>query len=331
MSSPTFTYPTFVPKPAITSGNGYKCPSCGLELSIIEGTTTYSCDNNHSFDRAKEGYINLHLAQHKRSRNPGDSDDMIRSRQRFLNAGYYQDLAKAIIAHLGEQDGEQLVDKRLLDIGCGEGYYLSEIRKVHSELQLVGIDISKTAVRLAAKRKLDAQLAVDSAFNISLFDNSIDTAISVFSPINTPETSRVLKPGGTLIMVGPGEQHLSGLTAHIYDKTQPHKGNYASLDDSPEFTLKEQIEVSETICVKGTAIADLLRMTPYYWHCTPEQQAQLGTLEQLETPIHFTIRLYQNCAEALEILEAPDTLETPEMLEAPEILATAETPEAPKE
>ena len=291
MSSPTFTYPTFVPKPAITSGNGYKCPSCGLELSIIESTTTYRCDNNHSVDRAKEGYINLHLAQHKRSRNPGDSDDMIRSRQRFLNAGHYQNLAKGIIAHLGEQ----WVGKRLLDIGCGEGYYLSEIRKVHPELQLVGIDISKTAVRLAAKRKLDAQLAVDNAFNISLFDNSVDTAISVFSPINAPEASRVLKPGGMLIMVGPGEQHLSGLTAHIYDKNQPHKGNYDSLDDSLKFTLKEQIEVSETICVKGSAIEDLLRMTPYYWHCTPEQQLQLSTLEQLETPIHFTIRLYQNC------------------------------------
>ncbi len=74
---------------------------------------------------AKEGYLNLHLAQHKRSRNPGDSDEMVRSRQRFLNAGYYHDLAEAITAAI-KQNGQ---NHRLLDIGCGEGYYLTEIQR----------------------------------------------------------------------------------------------------------------------------------------------------------------------------------------------------------
>ncbi len=292
----TFTYPAFVDKNGaktpVTSGNGYKCPNCGTELSPINAGKTYSCANNHSFDQAKEGYLNLLLAQHKRSRNPGDSDEMIRSRQRFLNAGYYHSLVSAII----EQIPEMAADSRLLDIGCGEGYYLQGINEARKDLQLVGIDISKTAVRMAAKRQFQAQLAVDSGFNLALFDNSIDCAISVFSPISATEATRVLKPEGLMIMVGPGAQHLSGLTAHIYDKPVPHGGNFKALDESTEFSLIGQTDIQESINVQGSAIADLLGMTPYYWHATPQQQESLGKLENLETEIHFNIRLYQNCS-----------------------------------
>ena len=294
----TFTYPAFpaknvgrnAAKTPVTTGNGYKCPNCGTELRPINAGKTYSCDNNHSFDRAKEGYLNLLLVQHKRSRNPGDSDEMIRSRQRFLNTGYYQTLANAII----EQISTMAADSKLLDIGCGEGYYLQAINKARNDLQLVGIDISKTAVRLAAKRRFPAQLAVDSSFNLALFDNSIDCAMSVFSPISASEAARVLKPEGLFIMIGPGERHLSGLTAHIYDKPVPHGGNFEALDESAEFSLKGQTDIQQNISIQGSAIGDLLRMTPYYWHATPEQQESLGKLDKLETEIHFTIRLYQN-------------------------------------
>jgi 23S rRNA (guanine745-N1)-methyltransferase len=290
----TFTYPAFVAKDVVkttvTSGNGFKCPNCGTELRPINAGKIYSCDNNHSFDRAKEGYLNLLLAQHKRSRNPGDSDEMIRSRQRFLNAGYYQILASAII----EQIPAMAADSRLLDIGCGEGYYLQAINKARNDLQLVGIDISKTAVRLAAKRRFPAQLAVDSGFNLALFDNSIDCAISVFSPIGASEAARVLKPEGLLIMVGPGEQHLSGLTAYIYDNPVPHGGNFKAVDKSTEFSLIGQTDIQQSINIEGSAIGDLLRMTPYYWHATPAQQKSLGKLDKLETEVHFNIRLYQN-------------------------------------
>lgn len=268
----------------------FKCPNCGLALLQQQAPASFGCANNHNFDLAKEGYLNLHLAQHKRSRNPGDSDEMIRSRQRFLNTGHYKFLADALVNQLSDIPK----DHRLLDIGCGEGYYLEQIYNANKSLQLVGLDISKAAVRLAAKRKLNAQLAVDSAFNIALFDHSIHSAISVFSPISAEETSRVLKPGGTLIMVGPGEQHLSGLTAQIYDKTVARTGNFEALNNSEHFTLLNQTEILQELHIEGTAIADLLHMTPYYWHAKPQQQERLKSLQRLETPAHFMIRRYQN-------------------------------------
>ncbi|MGB1868439.1 MAG: putative RNA methyltransferase [Porticoccaceae bacterium] len=270
--------------------NSFKCPNCGLALIKQASSPSFRCENNHNFDRAKEGYLNLHLAQHKRSRNPGDSDEMIRSRQRFLNTGHYQFLADTLVDLLGDMPA----DHRLLDIGCGEGYYLEQIRRSNTSVQLVGLDISKAAVRLAAKRKLDAQLAVDSAFSIPLFDQSIDSAISVFSPIAAEEASRVLKPDGRLIMVGPGEEHLTGLTTQIYEKTLARTGNFEVIDSTEHFSLIEEVELSEELRIEGAAIADLLHMTPYYWSANPQQQAYLESLQHLATPAHFVIRIYQN-------------------------------------
>ena len=267
---------------------------------------TYRCNNQHSFDLAREGYLNLLLAQNKRSRNPGDSDEMIRSRQRFLNAGYYQPLSDAIVTAVAKAASGP--EQTVLDLGCGEGYYMHHLRialdsrapeskapnQNTTKLNLLGMDISKLAVRLAAKRKMDARLAVDSVYTIPLFENRIDTAISVFSPISVEETARVLKPNGQLIMVGPGAEHLSGLTSLIYERSLPHGGNTASLEKASQFNLLEQIEIKQSIVVSGSDILDLLKMTPYYWHSRPEQQEMLATLDKLETVIHFNINIYQN-------------------------------------
>lgn len=285
--SKAFTYPALR-----STRENFKCPSCGLALILNAGSQpkTYSCSNGHSFDMAREGYLNLLLAQHKRSRNPGDSEDMIRSRQRFLSAGYYRPLSDAIVTQVANSANG--FNQSLIDLGCGEGHYLQQLRDTSADIQLLGIDISKFAVRLAAKRKMAARLAVDSAFHIPLFENRVDTAISVFSPISCEETARILKPGGTLIMVGPGEDHLSGLTELIYDRTVPHAGN--PLDATAQFTLQESIEIKRDISVNGSDILDLLTMTPYYWQARPEQQEMLAKLDKLETAIHFYLKIYQN-------------------------------------
>lgn len=270
----------------------FKCPICDLPLALQEAS--YTCKNKHTYDVSREGYVNLLLSQHKRSRHPGDSQEMLKSRQRFLNNGYYKILSDAIIRCV--DISSQTSNQRLLDIGCGEGYYMQQLceasRRASIPLFLAGIDISKPGVRLAARRKIDAQLAVISAFQLPFFDKSFDTALSVFSPVCVSETTRVLADNGRIIMVGPGEGHLTGLTSHIYDRIIPHEGNYQVLSTAPELKLQDQQEIKEIISVKGEDIPDLLSMTPYYWHIQPEQKNKLTTLDLLETPIHFYIRTY---------------------------------------
>ena len=114
--------------PALRSTrDNFKCPNCDQALILQEDAQpqTYRCNNQHSFDLAREGYLNLLLAQHKRSRNPGDSDDMIRSRQRFLNAGYYQPLSDAIVTAVAKANTG--AEQTVLDLGCGEGYYMQQL------------------------------------------------------------------------------------------------------------------------------------------------------------------------------------------------------------
>ncbi len=262
----------------------FKCPHCDLPLALE--SRSYRCENNHTYDVAREGYVNLLLSQHKKSRNPGDSKEMINSRQRFLNKGYYQILADTIAQMVD-------ADERVLDIGCGEGYYMERLRAAMPSLSLAGIDMSKTAVRLAAKRKMNAQLAVISAYALPFFDEEFETAVSIFSPISPAETGRVLVKNGRLLMVGPGEEHLRGLAEQIYDKIVPHEGNHGVLDEADEFVLQSQQEIKETITVAGEDVHDLLMMTPYYWHTKPEQQEKLANLPQLETTIHFYINEYR--------------------------------------
>jgi len=272
----------------------FKCPSCNEAL--IKESKTYRCSNKHTYDEAKEGYVNLLLAQHKKSKNPGDNDEMIKSRQAFLNKGYYSSLSSKIVQIIAST--EKGLNQYILDVGCGEGYYMDEIKKAsikeNATLSFCGIDISKTAVKLAGKRKMDALVSVSSAYDLPFFDNSFDSIISVFSPVSANEINRLLKSEDSqIIMVGPAQKHLKGLTAHIYDEVLPHKGNYSVLDDKKEFILEKQIEIKEEITVKKEDILDLLRMTPYYWQTTIEIKEKILALDELKTTIHFYIRIYK--------------------------------------
>jgi 23S rRNA (guanine745-N1)-methyltransferase len=265
-----------------------KCPVCNEALN--KENNSYICTNRHTHDIAKEGYVNLLLAQHKRSKNPGDSEEMIRSRQAFLNKGYYKILSNAIVQKLSSIP--QAFEQNILDVGCGEGYYMQGIVDVSANSKLYGIDISKSAVKLAGKRKMGATLCVASAYDLPFFDESFSSIVSVFSPVSASELERLLKSDGNIIMVGPAEEHLKGLTAHIYDEVLAHKGNYSVIDESESFVLNEQIEIKEEIVVKQEDILDLLRMTPYYWQITVEKKEKILALSELRTMVNFYVRVY---------------------------------------
>ena len=269
----------------------FKCPVCSLALD--KNKNSYICENRHTYDIAKEGYVNLLLAQHKRSKNPGDGEEMIRSRQAFLNRGYYKILSNSIIQYINSMPQE--FNQNILDIGCGEGYYMNEIMEAssNSTLLLTGIDISKSAIKLAGKRKIGAMISVASAYDLPFFDSSFSTILSVFSPVSSVEIARLLANNGEVIMIGPGEEHLSGLTTHIYDEVLPHKGNYSAIDESKSFNLKEQIEIKEEIVIKQEDILNLLRMTPYYWQINIEKKEKILALPMLKTTIHFYLRIYK--------------------------------------
>ena len=283
-----------------------KCPQCStiLRQQTQSNTAFYRCENQHTFDIAKEGYINLLLAHNKRSKLPGDSKEMMQCRRVFLEAGYYDFLIKSIAQCIQNyiQVSSKTYDSaspslltNLLDIGCAEGYYATQLQQ-HISTNMYGLDIAKEGVRMAAKRKIFNANVVASAYDLPYFDQQFDIALSVFSPLSLDECIRILKPGGYLIAVGPGPSHLKGLAEKIYSQFKPHQNPITQWTHSA-LQKVEHIAIKENLTIKGEHTYPLLTMTPYYWSCRSEQQKAIEQLDQLQTPIEFEITLFQKKSE----------------------------------
>ena len=175
----------------------WRCPSCGEALEASDDGLL--CAANHSFDRAKEGYVNLLPVQKKRSKRPGDSLEMVLGRRVVHDARLYQPLAEA----LGDVVSARPGIRTLLDIGCGEGFYGGVLSSQLPHLTCYGIDVAKPAVKLAAKTYPHQHYAVASSRDLPVITSSIDMALCVFSPSNDAEISRVLRPGGYAYIAEP--------------------------------------------------------------------------------------------------------------------------------
>ena len=272
--------------------SGFVGPVCGGRLT--DAGSAVRCPAGHSFDRAKEGYVNLLLVSRMHSKIPGDSKEMVAARNRFLNGGGYAPFAAELArlcAELARKKGGVL---HILDAGCGEGYYdgaiCAELERQGLPFRLAGFDISKAAVRLAAKRKLpNAAFAVASSFAAPVESGWADVVLNIFSPFAGEEFRRCLAPGGRLIYAVPTAEHLMGLKDVLYD--EPYE-NPCQQVDYPGFSPAGETRVEDRIAVEGQAIGDLFAMTPYYWKTPAEGSARLARLERLETPIGFRFLLY---------------------------------------
>lgn len=269
------------------------CPLCheALQESLQQEGTQHSnpvwrCLNNHSFDVAREGYLNLHLVQHKKSKDPGDNPEMVKARRSFLHADYYQPLRDAVIELL-----QPIQATSLLDIGCGEGYYTSSFRQIIDDV--IGLDIAKPAIQLAAKRFKNITWLVGSGAMLPMVSASVDLVSSMFSPLPIAEMTRVLKPEGFVLVVTPAPTHLWSVREGLFDEVQAHEPDKFLAGFEDLFTLDSRQEVSFPLTLSNQALKDLLCMTPYVWKAKPEKRAALELQEQFETAAAFTVFLFK--------------------------------------
>lgn len=261
----------------------WRCPVCHTTLKLEN--TIYRCINSHTYDRAKEGYVNLLLAHKKKSADPGDSKAMLLSRRMFLEQGHYQPLADALAQTIANYAQGQA--QTLLDIGCGEGYYLDQIIQNNPSLQIWGIDIARDAARFAAKRLPSMHFAVASSADLPLADNSVDIVTTVFAPINEAEVVRVLKPNGIWLWVRPGANHLYQLRDLIYAQARLHNTELA-LPHSLQLLSTQPIQYVLSL-QDSKSIEALLAMTPYYWSASLETQQTVKHLSQLTIQVDFQL------------------------------------------
>lgn len=269
----------------------YVCPLCRSELH--EKERSLRCEHGHSFDIASEGYVHLLPPNKMNSKIPGDSKEMAASRSAFLDKGYYEPLLRELKKTvLDFSAGEET---SLLDCGCGEGYYTSNIAKELKnrfiKAKIAGFDISRPSVRRAAKRTKEVEFAVASVFGIPVPDESFDILLNVFSPLSIDEYRRVLKAGGYYIYVVPAARHLWQLKAAIYDTPYENREQ-----DTPyegfEHVETRRVRYEKLIETKEDIFA-LFRMTPYYWKTSAKGAEKLSAYESLLTEIAFDIHIYK--------------------------------------
>ncbi|HET9059258.1 MAG TPA: methyltransferase domain-containing protein [Acidimicrobiales bacterium] len=234
----------------------WRCPVCRGSLGLLLGERRWVCPKDHSFDIAKEGYVNLLPVQPK-GKAPGDSADMVNARRRFLASSAYDPLSNSVAAAIALA-GPGLV----VDVGCGEGRHT---RFLEAPL-VMGIDVAKVAVAAAARNHPEGWYAVASAKNLPLPDASVDVAVSVFAPVFEEELARVVPKHGLVIVAGPGPHHLGALRALVYEQPRPHMPKVPIapgrwFDKVGEESTRFAIALTDT-----QALCDLFAMTPYLWH-----------------------------------------------------------------
>lgn len=261
------------------------CPLDGAPLR--RDGATWRCAAGHSFDIASQGYINLLPVQQKRSRDPGDSKEMVAARRRFLNAGFYQPIAAAV-SRAALADLRPGATASCLDAGSGEGYYLRQLAAAATEsrqsLAVLGLDISKWAVLSAAKQDKRPSWVVGSNANLPVLPGSLDRVLCMFGFPVYAEFARVLKPAGLLLQVDAGPDHLRELREIIYPALKPERS--AAPRPPAGFVSLSTESVGYSADIVGAAqIADLLAMTPHLYRATAEGRARAAALTALTVTV----------------------------------------------
>ena len=264
------------------------CPLCQTVFNRINNTQI--CENNHHFDIAKEGYLNLLPVQSKSSKNPGDNQKMMLARRDFLNTNGYLALANKV-AQISQQYLAATEQANILDLGCGEGYYTNILSQQLTSSNIYGLDISKVAVRYAAKRYSHIHFCVASAYQVPLTNDSLDLMIRIYAPSKAQELTRLIKENGYLITVTPAPRHLYQLREAIYDTVNEHAEENEAV---PGFVKIEQISLNyELIIDQEKQLLDLINMTPFAWKFTPEKLAILLQQEAWNIECDFNIEVFQ--------------------------------------
>jgi 23S rRNA (guanine745-N1)-methyltransferase len=239
------------------------CPVCRWPL-LLTGKQ-WQCENGHSYDRAKAGYVNLLLANHKSGSDPGDSKAMMTARRSFLEAGHYLPLAESLSLLIASHKPEKTL--ALYDAGCGEGYYLAAITAalIQSGIKITaaGNDISKPAIEKAAKKYKELGFVIASNFKIPVASASQNVVLQIFAPVAASEMRRVLVDDGIWLQVSPAQEHLTQLRQAVYETAHDHVVD----DVIPEgFKLMASKRLSFNFELSDLqSRKDLLMMTPYYW------------------------------------------------------------------
>ena len=260
------------------------CPVCGEKLNRQD--RSFVCPNRHSFDMARQGYVNLLTVNQKHSLNPGDTREQVLSRRAFLEAGYYQPILDTLI----ETAKELGITGPIIDVGCGEGYYSAGLAQALNA-ELTGFDISKEAVRCAAAKYKGPTWLTATASHIPVEDDSARLLTSLFALTLPEEFARVLADDGCYFQVLAAQDHLLGLKSIIYDELKFKEKD--SVPELPGFELVKTVPIRFPFTVEGEQIQNLFSMTPHVFRIGKEGAKRLKNTQTLTDTASCILNVYR--------------------------------------
>ena len=252
----------------------YRCPICNSNLELAGQSMI--CPSRHTFDIAKQGYINLLM-----KKKTFDNYDKIsfQSRKIILEKGYYNHVLEVVAELLRSTESCTSV----LDVGCGEGFYSRKLSAITGK-DIVAFDISKESVQIAAKADLEHHVSwfVGDLSDLPIADSAIDCILNIFTPANYGEFQRVLSDNGMLIKVVPGSDHLIEFRRlvrdHLRNKDFSNEQVVECFQDN--FSLISRTKVSKTFELPEEDCRIFAEMTPLFFN-VDKQQLDLSSISSL--------------------------------------------------
>ena len=271
----------------------FQCPICQSAMEVID-PKSFVCSKNHTFDFAKQGYINMLTHQ---VTSPY-SKELFEARQRIItNSSLYTMLHDTIAHVINQQPRTSAASLMVADLGCGEGSHLQAIldKCMQPKITGVGIDISKEGIIMAAKNHDTPTWLVADLAKSPLADKACSFILNILSPANYREFKRILSPGGLVIKVVPGPNYLRELREMLSQKTKHHNTETVDLFKR-HFDLLEVIRVQDTGELHQTALEDLVRMTPLTWTSNQAQIKQFYRQDAAAITIDLEILIGTNAS-----------------------------------
>lgn len=266
------------------------CPLCLNPLQEVE--KSLRCQNRHTFDISGDGYINLLVSRKKLPDSVGDSAEMLQARRAFLESGAFKPLS-AQLNEIASRFLANISEPVVLDVGCGEGYYLEQLASSLSRDDICywGLDVAKAAVRMGAKRKgYGRYLVADINKTVPIAAQSSHLLLNIFAPRRISEFARILNSDGLLLIVIPASDHLAQLRqAYNLLAIQPEKEQLLRQQMQSHFSLRQKTTLRFELNLENEVLHNLIQMTPNARHVSEQTWQQIKKQTSFGTEACFEI------------------------------------------
>jgi 23S rRNA (guanine745-N1)-methyltransferase len=272
----------------------FRCPHCESPFDVV-GSKSLMCRNNHTFDLAKQGYVNLMTRPSKSHYHK----ELFEARQKIMmESDLYTLLHENVAKTIKEYSDHPRTPLLIFDAGCGEGSHLQKILDQCRQIPLqgIGLDISKDGIVMAAKNYKEPIWLVGDLAKSPIADQSIHVILNILSPSNYKEFKRILVPNGLVIKVVPGPNYLIELREALFGDT---KKGMAKNEETVElfkkhFHLKDAIPLCYTKGLTPIEFKNLVQMSPLSWNLTKSDMDVLMERDCSEITIDLKILIGRN-------------------------------------